>query len=70
MFLFGPIGRKGYVIFYLSSILAGATLSLDTIINVIDGTFAVMAIPTMLATILLSKRVVEASKVYFLKLRK
>ena len=70
MFLFGPIGRKGYILFYLSSILAGATLSLDTIINVIDGTFAVMAIPTMLATILLSKKVVEASKIYFLALRK
>jgi AGCS family alanine or glycine:cation symporter len=34
-------------------------------INFIDGVFAFMAIPTMIATILLAPKVLEASKPYF-----
>ena len=64
-FLFGSHNKKFYNYFYLASIIGGATLSLDVVINVIDGTFAVMAIPTMIATILLSKKVVNASNAYF-----
>ncbi len=67
VFLFGERGRSWYNIFYLMSILFGATLSLEIIINIIDGTFAVMALPTMVATILLSWKVMEAANIYFKK---
>lgn len=67
-FLLGAERKHYYNYFYLASILAGATLSLDIVINIIDGTFAVMAIPTMIAAILLSRKVVYAAKEYFSKL--
>ena len=70
VFLFGESGKSWYNVFYLLSILAGATLSLDIIINLIDGTFAVMALPTMIATILLSRKVIKEADIYFDKIYK
>ena len=64
-FLFGAHNRHLYNYFYLGSILAGAVLSLDTVINIIDGTFALMAIPTMLATVILAPKVMVAARKYF-----
>ena len=68
-FLFGADRKKYYSIFYLGSIILGAIASLDIIINLIDGFFALMAIPTMIATLLLSGKVKAAAKVYFNKIR-
>ena len=70
VFLFGESGKSWYNVFYLLSILAGATLSLDIIINLIDGTFAVMALPTMIAAILLSRKVIKEADIYFDKIYK
>ncbi len=64
-FLFGANNRHLYNYFYLGSILAGAVLSLDTVINIIDGTFALMAIPTMIASLILAPKVMKAAKKYF-----
>ncbi|NNF22767.1 MAG: alanine:cation symporter family protein [Saprospiraceae bacterium] len=64
-FLFGSHTKIYYTWFYLLSIIIGATASLDVIINLIDGFFALMAIPTMLATIIMAPRVVKLSKHYF-----
>ncbi len=47
---------------YLASILIGATTSLNMMINLIDGFYALMAIPTMTATILLAPKVVQRLK--------
>ena len=41
---------------------------IDIIINYIDGMFAVMAFPTMISTIILAPKVMEAAKIYFSKL--
>ncbi|NNE27890.1 MAG: alanine:cation symporter family protein [Saprospiraceae bacterium] len=68
-FLFGVEKKKYYSIFYLASIIIGAIASLDIIINLIDGFFALMAIPTMIATLLLSGKVKKAAKIYFEKLK-
>lgn len=64
-FLFGADRKHYYNYFYLLSILAGATLSLDIVINIIDGSFAIMAIPTMVAALILSPKVMKSCKVYF-----
>ncbi len=64
-FLLGADKKHYYNGFYLFSILVGAVTSLDIILNLIDGFFALMAIPTMIATILLSKNVMHAAKKYF-----
>lgn len=54
--------------FYILSIIVGAVFPLKAMLNLIDGFFALMAIPTMTATILLAPRVMEAAKKYFKKL--
>ena len=64
-FLFGTKRKHYYNYFYILSIILGATTSLNMMINLIDGFFALMAIPTMLATILLAPKVIREAKTYF-----
>ncbi len=68
-FLFGAHNKKYYHIIYIASILLGATTSLDMMINLIDSFFAIMAIPTMFATLYLAPRVMKEAKTYFKELR-
>ncbi len=68
-FLFGAKHKSYYNYFYIASILMGATTSLSMMINLIDTFFAFMAIPTMLATILLAPKVVKEAKIYFNKMK-
>jgi AGCS family alanine or glycine:cation symporter len=68
-FLFGAKNKGIYNYFYIISILVGATTSLSMMINLIDTFFALMAIPTMVATIILAPRVVREAKVYFKRLK-
>lgn len=64
-YLFGARNKHWYNYLYLLSILAGATLSLDIVINFIDGSFALMAIPTMIATVIMAPRVMKEARIYF-----
>ena len=59
-FLFGANNKKYYNYIYILSIIIGATTSLSLMINLIDSFFALMAIPTMVATLLLSPKVIFA----------
>jgi len=68
-FLFGADKKHYYNYFYILSILIGATTSLSMMINLIDGVFALMAIPTMVATILLAPRVIKELKRYISQLK-
>jgi AGCS family alanine or glycine:cation symporter len=68
-FLFGAKNKAIYNYFYIASILMGATTSLAMMVNLIDTFFAMMAIPTMLSTILLAPKVVAEAKKYFKKLK-
>ncbi len=63
-YLLGEKNKKYYNYIYIISIMLGATTSLSLMINLIDTFFALMAIPTMLATIILAPKVVEALKKY------
>ena len=67
-FLFGAKYKGIYNYFYILSILIGATTSLSMMINLIDTFFALMAIPTMTATIILAPKVIKQAKIYFGKL--
>ena len=61
----GGADRKHYFnYFYIFTIFVGSITTIDMVVNLIDGMFAMMAIPTMLATILLAPKVVEATKDY------
>tara|TARA_R110002020_G_scaffold111980_12_gene258182 strand:- start:185 stop:1549 length:1365 start_codon:yes stop_codon:yes gene_type:complete len=64
-FLFGTKHKHIYNYFYIASILIGATTSLSMMINLIDTFFALMAIPTMTATLWMAPRVMKKAKAYF-----
>lgn len=68
-FLFGADKKHYYNYFYIVSIILGATTSLSMMINLIDGVFALMAIPTMTATLIMAPRVVKEIKAYFKRLK-
>ncbi len=61
------MGNK-YLYVYLMLILFAAIWQQMTIINIIDTMFALMVIPTLLSTFLLSHHVVHAMQEYFRKL--
>ena len=69
-FLAGADRQHYYNYFYIFSIFIGSITTIDIVINLIDGMFAMMAIPTMTATLLLAPRVVKASKIYFERKRR
>ena len=56
--------------FYVFSIIIGSVASISAVINLIDGMYAIMAIPTMISAILLAPKVKEAAQRYFEKLDK
>jgi alanine or glycine:cation symporter, AGCS family len=64
-FLGGAHRKHYYNYFYVLSIFVGSITTIDMVVNLIDGMFAMMAIPTMIGTIMLAPRVVEASRDYF-----
>ncbi len=64
-FLIGAERQHYYNYFYIFSILLGSVASITAVISLIDGMYAMMAIPTMTATLLLSPRVYRATKDYF-----
>jgi AGCS family alanine or glycine:cation symporter len=64
-YLFGANKAKYYNYFYLVTIVAGAVVSLEVVVSLIDGMYAVMAIPTMISTIYLAPKVKAATKEYF-----
>ena len=68
-FLAGAKNKHYYNYFYIASILLGAMTSLKMMLGLIDSTFALMAIPTMLATIILAPKVMKETKKYIAKIK-
>lgn len=66
-FLGGAHNKHYYNYFYICTIFVGSITTIDMVVNLIDGMFALMAIPTMTATILLAPKVMEATRDYFLR---
>lgn len=69
-FIFGARHSYLYKWFYILTIPLGATATLGMVLGIFDGAYALMAFPTMISALLLSRPVVRASKDYFKKLRK
>ena len=67
-FLFGNKWKKPYRVIYTLSLIPAAVISIDMVINYVDGMFAVMGIPTMISTIILAPKVMEAARDYFSRL--
>ena len=67
-FLFGNKWKQSYRIFYTLSLILASVITIDIVINFIDGMFALMAIPTMISSIILAPKVMKAAREYFAKL--
>jgi AGCS family alanine or glycine:cation symporter len=68
-FIFGAKHDYLYKWFYIFTIPLGATATLGTVVGIFDGAYALMAFPTMISALLLSPKVVRASKDYFKRLK-
>ena len=64
-FLVGAEYQHHYIWIYTLLILVGAVVTLDAVLGLIDGMYAVMAIPTMIASLLLAPSVKRAARDYF-----
>lgn len=68
-FLIGAEHQHHYVWWYAAMIVLGACTSLQAVIGLLDGMYAMMAIPTMMATLVLAPKVNQAANDYFSRLR-
>ena len=68
-FMAGENRAHYYHYFYIITIVVGATSSLTAIISLIDGAFAIMAIPTMTSALILAPKVKEATQDYFARMK-
>ena len=67
-FLFGNKWKQPYRVIYTLSLIPAAVISIDMVINYVDGMFAMMGIPTIISTFILAPKVMEAAKDYFTRL--
>ena len=68
-FIVGADKKHYYNYIYILSIILAATTPFSVMLNLIDGVFALMAIPTMVATLILAPKVVKESRSYFQRLK-
>ena len=64
-YLFGDKIGSQYVYIYIISLPFAAVWTQDLVINMLDTSFALMSIPTLIGAILLSPKVISATKDYF-----
>ncbi len=69
-FLIGAGFQRHYIWFYALLVVIGAVMSLKAIIGLVDGMYALMAIPTMTSTLLLAGKVNRAATAYFGEIQK
>ena len=67
-YLLGAHRQHWYNYVVVALVVGSAMMSLDAVIALIDGSFALMAIPTMVSSLLLAPRVMQAAKEYFSRL--
>ncbi len=64
-YLIGAERQGLYNYLYVITIVFGSVASLKAVFSLIDGMFALMAIPTMVSSVLLAPKVMEAARDYF-----
>jgi alanine or glycine:cation symporter, AGCS family len=68
-YLFGAERAEVYNYLYLGGLFTGSVWTAAMVINLIDVTFALMALPNMIATLILAPRVMEATRDYLARMR-
>jgi alanine or glycine:cation symporter, AGCS family len=67
-FLVGAQWQPYFRWFFIAAVVFGATVSIDVVFNLISGSYGLMAIPTMISTLVLAPKVMIAAKDYFARL--
>lgn len=62
-------GHKLFYFYYCSSIVLGTVVSLDIVVGLIDLSFGLMAIPNVIVTLILARKVKDKLKEYKLKVK-
>ncbi|WP_431167494.1 alanine/glycine:cation symporter family protein [Tenacibaculum halocynthiae] len=60
---------KYYNYIYILVIIIASVIKLDFVINLMDSAYALMAIPTIISTLILAPKVKKAATIYFQKLK-
>lgn len=68
-FVAGVKAGKYYDYFYLSTIILGAILSMQDVMNIIDIAYALMALPTMISGFILAPKVLAETRSYFSRMK-
>jgi len=68
VYLFGKGRARIYQVIYIASLITGAVWSADTVVNLLDTGFALMAFPNMVATLILAPKVMTAVRAYYAKM--
>lgn len=58
------MGNKSFIVYYSMALLFGAIVEMNNVVNIIDICYALMAIPNIIATVLLAKEVKSRLKIY------
>ena len=64
-FLVGARWQPHFRWFFILAVVFGATVSIDIVFNLISASYGLMAIPTMVISILLAPKVIAAAETYF-----
>ena len=64
-FLIGAKYGKYFYYWYIALVLVGSVASLTDVVNLVFVAYGLMAVPTMISTILLAPKVMEATRKYF-----
>ncbi|MGB1222056.1 MAG: alanine:cation symporter family protein, partial [Alcanivoracaceae bacterium] len=64
-YLVGAEHQHHYIWIYSVLVVVGSVSSLTLVISLIDAMYALMAVPTMVSTLLLAPRVRRAAREYF-----
>ena len=67
-FLIGAEQKHYYNYIYVILIVAASVISMETVVNIVDGMYALMAVPTMVSALLLAPKVMRAAHKYFTRL--
>lgn len=64
-YLFGAEWQHHFRWFFVLAVIFGASVSIDVVFNIISGAYGLMAVPTMVSSLILAPRVMEAARDYF-----
>ena len=64
-FLIGAERQGAYYWFYLALIVFGAVVTVEGAVGLLTGMYGLMAIPTVISTVLLAPRVMAHAREYF-----